>query len=141
MCLLQHAAFYGLSGALPTELGLLSSLTHLNLCKCGRLLGVLFRFSSIFLTHNFPCHSNNQTVNNDLSGTVPTQITQLTGLVNLILMNNPRLTGNPLTTLSSMPSLRGLQLYNCDFGGTLPTELGNMKDINYLRLGMRDEPF
>eukprot|EP00542_Grammatophora_oceanica_P010492 CAMPEP_0194035652 /NCGR_PEP_ID=MMETSP0009_2-20130614/8061_1 /TAXON_ID=210454 /ORGANISM="Grammatophora oceanica, Strain CCMP 410" /LENGTH=179 /DNA_ID=CAMNT_0038677091 /DNA_START=129 /DNA_END=665 /DNA_ORIENTATION=+ len=85
-----------LSGTIPGEIGLLNSLTELNLR------------------------------NNNLEGTIPTEIGFLSSLLGLYLdLGNANLSGRVPTELANLSNLRELSLHNTQLTGSIPSELCN----------------
>ena len=75
--------------------------------------------------------------NNDLSGTIPPELGQLTGLQNLILGIND-LSGTIPPELGQLTGLRQLYLRSNDLSGTIPPELGQLTGLQQLYLGGND---
>ena len=73
---------------------------------------------------------------NSLSGTIPTELGDLTALQTLNFANNSGLTGGIPTQLGSLTALRTLDLSNnSGLTGGIPTELGDLTALEYLDLG------
>ena len=72
--------------------------------------------------------------NNNLSGSIPTRLNQLTNLTELYLSNN-ELTGTIPTELGQLTNLTGLYLSNNELTGTIPVELGQLTNLTRLNLG------
>eukprot|EP00873_Tetraselmis_striata_P010696 jgi/Tetstr1/430960/TSEL_020715.t1 len=71
--------------------------------------------------------------NNQLTGTVPLQLSTLTGLDYLYLHNN-QLTGTVPPQLSTLTGLSSLYLYNNQLTGTVPPQLSTLTGLDYLIL-------
>lgn len=69
---------------------------------------------------------------NNLIGTLPPVIGQLTELLYLELYNNPGLSGSIPTEIGLLTKLRTLGLQMNSWSGTLPAELGNLVELTYL---------
>ena len=67
---------------------------------------------------------------NRLSGSIPTELGNLTGLEDLRLHNN-KLSGTIPTELGQLSSLTSLSLGDNQLSGSIPTELGNLTDLQY----------
>lgn len=72
---------------------------------------------------------------NNLVGTIPTELGNLKFINKLILRSN-QLTGNIPSTLGNLRSLTGLYLENNKLTGNIPIELGNL--VNLVILVLRD---
>jgi len=83
----------GLSGKIPGEIGLLSSLTYLDLNL------------------------------NDLGGTIPTEIGLLSFLTGLTLRDNANVSGRVPTELANLGGLNWLHLTNTQLTGSVPSNL------------------
>ncbi|UCH11039.1 MAG: leucine-rich repeat domain-containing protein [Fidelibacterota bacterium] len=70
---------------------------------------------------------------NNLTGTIPTEIGDLTELTNLNLNNN-NLSGNLPAEIGSLAKLTGLALSNNDLSGNIPTGIGNLTELTSLGL-------
>ena len=73
----------------------------------------------------------------ELTGTVPPELGNLTGLTNLRLSNN-KLTGAIPPELGNLANLGWLSLWNNDLSGEIPAELGNLSKLTFLRLEWND---
>ncbi|KAI8822813.1 hypothetical protein BJ741DRAFT_86809 [Chytriomyces cf. hyalinus JEL632] len=71
--------------------------------------------------------------NNQLTGTIPTELGQLTSLTQLYLSSN-QLTGSIPTELGRLTSLNTLSLSSNQLTGSIPTELGRLTSLKTLRL-------
>eukprot|EP01043_Picozoa_sp_COSAG02_P046803 COSAG02_NODE_4417_length_5382_cov_32.075147_1_plen_582_part_10 len=71
--------------------------------------------------------------NPSLSGTIPSVLGQLTNLQLLYLFSNPSLTGTIPSELGELTNLQDLSLYsNPSLSGTIPGELGELTDLQLL---------
>ncbi len=70
---------------------------------------------------------------NNLSGTIPTELGDLTSLQTLSLYSNS-LSGTIPTELGDLTSLQTLSLYSNSLSGTIPTELGDLTSLQTLSL-------
>jgi Leucine-rich repeat (LRR) protein len=71
---------------------------------------------------------------NNLNGTIPTELGNLSGLVYLDLGANS-LSGTIPTSLGSLSKLTDLNLGENQLTGSIPSELGNLSSLNNLNLG------
>lgn len=71
--------------------------------------------------------------NNQLSGTLPSELGNLSELTALYLYNN-QLTGSVPTTLGNLTKLNHLALSSNQLEGDIPSELGNLSDLQFLYL-------
>jgi Leucine-rich repeat (LRR) protein len=71
--------------------------------------------------------------NNNLVGTLPSSLGQLSNVYDLELYSN-QLTGSIPTELSNLSNLVFLYLYSNQLTGSIPTELGNLSNLIELRL-------
>ena len=145
-----------LTGAIPTELGELGSLTRLSLSnsnfagttipsELGELSSLKdLRLASSRLTGTIPpklgelgsltglfLHAN------DLTGTILTELGNLSSLQYLQLQDND-LTGTILPELGELGSLISLVLDTNKLTGTIPSELGELSSLQYLSLHNND---
>ena len=117
----------GLSGSIPTEIGLLSTLEYLQLYVndlTGTIpsqLGTLSSLGRLYL-HN-----------NKLTGQTPSQLGKISTLQYLYLENN-KLTGTIPSQLGTLSSLRLLFLSNNKLTGPIPSELGKISTLQFLYL-------
>lgn len=72
--------------------------------------------------------------NNNLTGTIPSVLSNLTGLQTLTLSSN-QLTGNIPSELSNLTSLLTLQLPNNNLTGNIPSTLSSLASLTGLELG------
>ena len=93
---------YDLHGPLPREIGLLTGLTSLELQA------------------------------NRLEGTIPINISSLTGLSGNLWLNYNRLNSSIPTQISTLTSLTELALNNNELTGPLPSQLSTLNKLNYL---------
>ena len=70
---------------------------------------------------------------NDLSGSIPTQLANLSNLEQLDLYSN-KLTGSIPSELADLSNLKYLNLYGNGLTGTIPSQLGNLSNLTYLNL-------
>ena len=71
---------------------------------------------------------------NQLSGAIPEELGKLTNLEYLSLANN-RLSGTIPGELGNLTNLSGLNLFTNQLTGSIPEELGNLTNLEYLLLG------
>ncbi len=71
---------------------------------------------------------------NELTGAIPPELGNLSNLEVLLLSSN-ELTGPLPTRLANLPKLRQLWLYDNALSGTIPRELGNLSNLEELSLG------
>ena len=71
--------------------------------------------------------------NNQLSGSIPSELDNLTSLTELYLYNN-RLSGIVPSELGNLSNLVRLRLYNNQLSGSIPSELGNLTSLTELYL-------
>ncbi|GEM_PF-4962957 len=72
--------------------------------------------------------------NNNLDGTIPKEVGNLSQLQILSLANNPNLTGSIPAELGNLSNLQSLLLYTNQLIGSIPTELGNLNNLQLLWL-------
>jgi Leucine-rich repeat (LRR) protein len=114
-----------LSGSIPTEIGNLTLLTDLGLYYnqlTGALptqIGNLAALKNLYLNNNL------------LTGAIPTQIGNLTALQSLLLGSN-QLSGAIPTQIGNLTSLTDLELYSNQFTGAIPTQIGNLTALQNL---------
>ncbi|KAM3262366.1 hypothetical protein ACQJBY_052839 [Aegilops geniculata] len=99
------------SGGLPSELGLLSRLTNLNLS--------MNTLEELDLSNNY------------LSGGMPDEVGSLLHLKKINMSNN-RLTGNISSTLGQCVDLEYLEMQNNLFAGTIPQTFANLVSIKHI---------
>lgn len=71
--------------------------------------------------------------NNNLNGSIPPELGNLTNLVSLQLYNN-RLSGSIPLEIGNLSNLTKLYLYSNQFSGSIPSQLGNLTNLVELRL-------
>ncbi len=71
--------------------------------------------------------------NNQLSGSIPSELGNLTLLTGLYLSNN-LLNGSIPSELGNLTQLTGLHLQNNQLNGSIPSELGNLIELTWLKL-------
>jgi len=72
--------------------------------------------------------------NNNLTGTIPSQIGELSALTRLIMHAN-NLSGNIPATIGNASELRQIWLFSNQLNGILPNEIGNLTHLTHLGLG------
>jgi len=120
---------YGLYGTLPTEIGLLTNLAHLDIEGNNDLvgnipteIGKLQMLKELHLGKNL------------LKGSIPSEIGELSQLQSLELNDN-KLTGNIPTEIENLhQSLYSIQLHGNNLSGLLPPEIGNLSLLKVLNL-------
>ena len=75
---------------------------------------------------------------NELSGTIPTELVQLTSLTNLFLNRNKDLTGPIPSQLGQLTALKLLYLNNNSLTGSIPSELARLISLKRLKLQKND---
>ncbi|XP_051129242.1 probable LRR receptor-like serine/threonine-protein kinase At1g53420 [Andrographis paniculata] len=117
----------GLSGHIPPEIGLLTTLSGLYL-HFNNLKGLLPK-DLANLTHLSDLYLNV----NSLSGPIPPQIASIPNLQVLQLCYN-KLSGNIPTQIGSMKKLTVLALQSNHLSGAIPASLGNLMNLTRLDL-------
>ena len=97
-----------LSGTLPPEIGILTSLTSLNL-------------------------TNQNATEPGLTGTIPSEIGLLTSLITLDISNN-RLSGSIPSEIRNLDNIRTIALHNNRLEGFVPIQLGFLRNLEHLSL-------
>lgn len=116
-----------LRGRIPTELGMLTNLTHVALRSMRltgtipTILGDLVALTSLYLNGN------------PLKGTIPTELGLLTNLQYLGL-DHANFSGTIPSELGNLVALRMLTLSDNPLSGTIPTELGFLTNLTSLQL-------
>ena len=111
-----------LSGAIPTQLGSLTNLTTLRLSGAGLSGAIPTQLGSLTTLH---------IDGGDLTGAIPTQLGGLTSLTTLHI-GGGSLTGAIPTQLSSLTALTSLYISGSGLSGTLPPELGALTSLETL---------
>ncbi|MCH8838343.1 MAG: T9SS type A sorting domain-containing protein [Candidatus Marinimicrobia bacterium] len=70
---------------------------------------------------------------NNLSGTIPAEIGDLTAL-QLLYLGNDSLTGSIPTAIGNLASLTDLSIINSQISGPIPTEIGNLTNLGTISL-------
>jgi len=111
-----------MTGSLPPEIGSLDSVTWIDFARnkfSGEIpasIGNWRHVDTVWMSQN------------QLEGSIPNTIGDMTSLTELRLDTNPGLTGHLPDALFSLPKLRTLDLYDCSFGGTLPSQIAMLGD-------------
>lgn len=71
---------------------------------------------------------------NNLDGTLPVEIGNLSALTNLVIIGNPLLTGNLPNEIGNLTELNQLVLPGNGFSGNIPTSIGNLTKLKELTL-------
>ena len=142
----------GLKGAIPPELGSLTTLTALRLNRnqlSGEIpqeLADLVNLKSLLLQGNqlsgeIPPELGSlghltelRLAGNQISGEIPPELGNLANLIELRLQGN-QLSGEIPAELGSLSNLTGLFLGGNPLGGEIPPELGNLSNLTVLFLG------
>jgi len=118
--------YYRLGGTIPTEIGLLTALTYLELDSgFGSIpteIGNLVLLTELWYIED-----------TKLTSSIPTEIGNLVLLTELGIEDN-YLTGTMPTELGMLTSLTGLSIENNFITGTIPTELGNLDALSLLEV-------
>jgi Leucine-rich repeat (LRR) protein len=124
----SNQGFQVVGNTIPTEMGLLTQLTQLDLRQmnlAGRIPSTLGKLTQlVHLT----------LANNQLTGTIPTTLGSLTQLSRISFFLN-QLSGTIPTTLSHLTQLNLFDFGNNQLNGTLPTSLGNLLQLQGFGLG------
>ena len=72
--------------------------------------------------------------NNNLNGSLPAEIGDLSELTNLDIVFNSLLTGNIPSQIGNLSKLQSLSFWDNDFTGNIPSELGNCTSLTVLSL-------
>eukprot|EP00978_Attheya_sp_CCMP212_P008760 scaffold20576_cov30-Attheya_sp.AAC.1 len=119
---------FGLKGAIPSDIGLLTNLEQLNFF-INQLTGPIP--TQIGLLTNLEALS---LINNQITGPIPTQIGLLTNLERLTLSNNQH-TGPIPTEIGLLTNLGSLNFFNNQLTGTIPMQIGLLTNLESLDLG------
>lgn len=128
---------YGIGGNLPSQLGSLVNLVHLDLGAnqfTGTIpvaLGSLSQLEYLDLSHT-PMDGPFDPFGR-LNGSLPAELGNLTNLKTLNI-NSQRLTGVLPASLDQLTNLETLDLGGNLFSGTIPTTYGNLINLNLLNL-------
>eukprot|EP00804_Cyclotella_cryptica_P000324 CCRYP_008660-RA/>CCRYP_008660-RA protein AED:0.08 eAED:0.13 QI:0/1/0.5/1/1/1/2/169/821 len=130
---LEHLDFHsnGFSGTLPPEIGKLTMLTYLdfgdNLLR-GILPPEIGTLTSL---------TNLRAPNNQLTGMIPSEIGNLIQLTDLWLYGN-HLSGPLPSEIGYLASLAFLSVGPNNLNGTVPAEMGNLSEVWHLSLGVNN---
>ncbi len=109
-------------------------------CDAGNTMVVYIEINYNNLSGSIPPELGNlsnlvilQLESNQLSGTIPTELGDLTSLWSLILIRN-QLSGTIPTELGNLTNLGSLWLYSNQLSGSIPPELGNLTNLGGLGL-------
>ena len=114
-----------LTGTIATEIGLLKSLTWLDLGENGFYGTIPSMIGDIQRLKFFGAQVN------QLSGTIPSEIAKLSQLEYILLVYN-NLEGSIPTEIGNLSSLLGLFVGQNSLGGPIPNEIGRMSSLKYL---------
>jgi Leucine-rich repeat (LRR) protein len=110
----------GLNGTIPTEFGLMKSLTQLSLggnSLQGTIPSQLGLLTQLNLTFSLKM--------NQLSGTIPTELGRLTSLSEFKLHNN-QLTGQIPSELGQFTGVEHISFANNSLSGTIPSQMTSL---------------
>ena len=153
VCRARTEIYTAMGGTIPTELGLLSQLTYLNLCcqqRTGTIpstLGSLTKLTWLGLFDNQLSGHVSSTLGNlvqinymnldfnNLNGPIPSTFENLVRLTHLSLRDN-QLSGTVPSTLGNLTQLDLVDLAYNQLNGTIPSALGNLVQLTDLRLSV-----
>lgn len=115
-----------LTGPIPTELGMLLSLTDLDFSK-NRLIGTIP--SSV--VGNLTSMTYFALFYNHITGSIPREFGNLMNLEVLALSSN-FIAGSLPPSIGNISSLRWIVIYNNNLSGKLPYEFGNLENLEVL---------
>jgi hypothetical protein len=116
-----------LSGGLPSEIGLLTSLTLLDISNCrfsGPLPPEIGNLSNVV---------DFRVDNNLFSGSIPTAIMGMASATSVSLGSN-MFTGEIPASIANIGTLQALKMKNCQFSGPIPTEISALDRLSTLDL-------
>jgi Leucine-rich repeat (LRR) protein len=116
-----------LEGTIPSSLGSLTNLYHMNLNN-NSLEGTI-PSSLGSLTKLYEMYLNN----NSLTGTILSSLGSITNLYHMSLNNN-RLNGTIPSSLGSLRNLGTMELANNSLTGTIPSSLGSITYLHNIKL-------
>lgn len=124
----------GLTGPIPSEIGLLSKLSKYTVHKCQHQ--DLRTTSQALTRHPFFIHllpDYVRLMKSSLSGTVPTEIALLTDLTEF-WVSKTALTGSIPSEMGTLKLMMDLRLGNTGIGGQVPEELYELTSLDRLDL-------
>ncbi|CAB9526362.1 LRR receptor-like serine threonine-protein kinase [Seminavis robusta] len=116
-----------LSGAFPSELGLLTSMTQMDITythissTIPSELFLMTNMESLYLAHNY------------LVGTIPPEIGLMTKMA-AFWINNNTLTGSIPSQFGMLTDMSSVGLHQNSLSGSLPSELGRLTNVNQMSL-------
>eukprot|EP00535_Pseudo-nitzschia_heimii_P002220 CAMPEP_0197186746 /NCGR_PEP_ID=MMETSP1423-20130617/14504_1 /TAXON_ID=476441 /ORGANISM="Pseudo-nitzschia heimii, Strain UNC1101" /LENGTH=787 /DNA_ID=CAMNT_0042638139 /DNA_START=122 /DNA_END=2486 /DNA_ORIENTATION=+ len=116
-----------LHGSLPNELNYFSEMVLLNL-YFNKLTGTIPDLSELIKVEQIDLDGNT------LSGNTPESLFKLPNIMNLLLLNNKRLTGTIPEFDATASKLSRISLQGCSFVGSLPASLGGLVSLRLLQL-------
>ena len=117
-----------LTGALPAELGILTSLEYLDLIGNGLTGAIPPELGALASLEYLDLY------NNDLTGSIPSELGALPNLRNFTIGMNA-LTGEIPPDLSALSNLEHLFVFDNKLTGEIPPELGLLHNLQRLNLG------
>jgi Leucine-rich repeat (LRR) protein len=150
------ASFTNLTGSIPTEIGALTQLqklqlsfssftgtipTTIGLCSELTVLSVSDPNNAPRLTGSIPSQLGGLTdlqflvlTSNSLTSTIPTALGRLTSLIMVSLSLNWNITGTIPTEIGQWKSAQTVRLSQTSLEGSIPTEIAQMTDLTELTL-------
>ncbi|CAB9513468.1 expressed unknown protein [Seminavis robusta] len=125
----------GFLPAVPPEISLLTSLTHLTLLFFGAQMTIADLFPSEFYSMTDLELIN---IGPTLTGALPTQLGSMTGLLDINVFDC-LVTGPIPSELGLLTSMTTMRLNNPYLSGTIPSELWLMTSLKFLLLGYESE--
>ena len=116
---------------LPSEIGLLTSVSNLDLSGSGLAGSIPVSIGRLTNLNNLNFS------NNALEGSIPSSIGRLTNLHYLDLSFN-RLTGSIPQSIGTFPLLIWLSFQSNQISGTIPASVGQLSSLKYLFFGSND---
>lgn len=131
MANLQHLEVESnyLSGPIPVELGALRNLVYFYARR--NLLEIFL--PNMIIPGAYPSLFSLWLDNNDISGSIPSAIGQITELASFSVTNSS-LTGTIPTEFGLLQGLKRVWMYDNDLTGTIPQELSNLQDLQVFEI-------